>query len=55
MSRMSEIHMEIESLVLEGRLSNVEISKILNVPLDWVESVEESLAESGYYEDMDTE
>ena len=53
MSRMSEIAMEIEELILAGNLSNEDIASKLNVPLDWVESTEESLAESGFYEDMD--
>ena len=53
MSRMSEIAMEIEELLLAGNLSNEDIASKLNVPLEWVESTEESLAESGFYEDMD--
>lgn len=53
MSRMSEIAMEIEELILAGNLSNEDIASKLNVPLEWVESTEESLAESGFYEDMD--
>ena len=53
MSRMSEIAMEIEELILAGNLSNEEIAKVLNVPIEWVESTEQSLADSGFYEDMD--
>ena len=53
MSKMSEIAMEIEEMILAGNLSNEEIAKVLNVPLDWVESTEQSMADSGFYEDMD--
>ena len=53
MSRMSEIAMEIEELLLAGNLSNEDIASKLNVPLEWVESAEESLAESGFYDEMD--
>lgn len=53
MSKMSEIAMEIESMIMVGDLSNEEIAKALNVPLEWVVSTEESMAGSGFYEDMD--
>lgn len=53
MSRMSEIAAEIEEMILAGNLANKEIAKVLNVPVEWVNSTEDSLAESGYYEDMD--
>ena len=42
MSRMSEIAIEIEDLIMNGSLSNEEIAKVLNVPIEWVESVEQS-------------
>jgi hypothetical protein len=48
---MSEIAMEIEDLILVGNLSNEEIAKVLNVPLDWVESTEKGLVESGDIDD----
>lgn len=46
MSRMGEIVMEIEELLLSGRLSNELIAKALNVPVEWVDETEERL--SGY-------
>jgi hypothetical protein len=51
MSRMSEIAMEIEDLILVGNLSNEEIAKVLNVPIEWVESTEKGLVESGDIDD----
>jgi len=42
MSRMSDIAIEIEDLIMNGSLSNEEIAKVLNVPIEWVESVEQS-------------
>jgi hypothetical protein len=48
---MSEIAMEIEDLILVGNLSNEEIAKVLNVPIEWVESTEKGLVESGDIDD----
>ena len=53
MSRMSEMVIEIEELIVAGELSNEAIAETLKVPLDWVETVEENLANSGYDESMD--
>lgn len=53
MSRMSDMMIEIEELIVAGELSNEAIAETLKVPLDWVETVEENLANSGYDESMD--
>lgn len=53
MSKMSEMMIEIEEMILAGNFTNEEIAKVLNVPLEWVESTEQSMADSGFYEDMD--
>lgn len=42
MSATSQIHVEIEELVLQG-LDSKSISEKLNVPVDWVHAVEDDL------------
>lgn len=53
MSKMSEIAMEIESMIMVGDLSNAEIAKALNVPIEWVNSVGEQVSETDYFDYMD--
>lgn len=48
MSRMSEMHAEIAELIEEDRLSFTDIAKVLGVPIEWVNSVYESM---DFYDD----
>ena len=43
MSRMSDLAVDIEELLLEGKMTNKEIAEQLDVPVDWVVAVERQI------------
>ena len=52
MSRMSDINLSIREYLLTGDYSNREIAEMLNIPVEWVNSVEDEMGYSDdYYDD----
>lgn len=52
MSRMSDIDLSIREFLADGDYSNREIAEMLNIPIEWVNSVEEDMGFSDdYYDD----
>lgn len=52
MSRMADIDLSIREFLFSGDYSNREIADMLNIPIEWVNAVEEDMGFSDdYYDD----
>jgi len=51
MSRMSDINLSIREYLMDGEYSNREIAERLNIPIEWVNAVEEDMGFTDDYYD----
>ena len=55
MSKMSDLMIEIENLIVDGQLSFSQIADNLGVPIDWVDTVATELMDRWAVEDGETD